>query len=63
MLKLDFQNNDYYQGFSSWMNYWGVNDLDIENGEIMGEKIINYPKLPHIIKSHIEGILSEKESG
>jgi len=63
LLKLTFEDEDCSQGISTWMNYWGVNDLDIEEGEIMGEKIINFHELPPIIKSHIEGILGEISSG
>ena len=32
LLKLEFKNNDYFQGYSTWSDYWGINDLDI--GEI-----------------------------
>ena len=59
LLKLEFQNNDCYQGSSVWQDYWGINDLDIENGKILGEKIINYLDLPPIIQAHIEKVLSE----
>ena len=62
LLILSF-NEDYYQGFSSWSNYWGINDSDIELGKIVGEQIINYHELPAIIKSHIEKVLSEIGSG
>ena len=62
LLKLFFKD-DYYQGYSTWCNYWGINDSDIEAGEILGEKIINYHELPAIIKSFIEKILSEIDSG
>ena len=58
LLKLEFQNN-CYQGSSVWQDYWGINDLDIENGKILGEKITNYADLPPIIQAHIEKVLSE----
>ena len=60
LLKLNCKN-DYHQGYSIWQDYWGVNDADIEEGEILGGKIINYYDLPAIIKSHIESVLSEIE--
>ena len=56
-------NDDYYQGYSAWNDYWGINDLDFEAGKILGEKIINYHTLPAIIKSHVEKILAEIDSG
>jgi len=59
LLKLEFQNNDCYQGSSTWQDYWGINDLDLENGKILGEKIINYADLPPIIQAHIEKVLDE----
>ncbi|MHB9071656.1 MAG: hypothetical protein ACYC54_14955 [Sedimentisphaerales bacterium] len=59
LLKLEFQNNDFYQGYSCWMDYWGINDLDIEAGKILNEKIINYANMPPIIQAHIERVLSE----
>lgn len=62
MLILTYQD-DYYQGYSAWQDYWGINDSDVEIGEILGEKIINYHTLPAIIKSHIEKILEEIDSG
>lgn len=52
-----------YAGFSRWSDYWGVNDAVIEEGLIFGEKIINYPCLPPMIKSQIEKVLYEIESG
>ena len=55
--------DDYYQGYSAWQDYWGINDSDFETGEILGEKIINYHQLPAIIKSHVEKILAEIDSG
>ena len=63
LLKLTFEEEDCSQGSSTWMNYWGINDLDIEEGQIMGDNIVNYHELPEIIKSHIEGILGENGSG
>jgi len=63
LLKLTFDDEDCSQGSSVWMNYWGINDLDIEEGEIMGGKIVNFHELPPIIKSHIEGLLGEVGSG
>lgn len=63
LLKMTFKDEDCSQGCSEWMYSWGVNDLDVEEGEIMGEKIINYHELPPIIQSHIEGILGEVGSG
>ena len=48
-----------YAGYTIWSSYWGVNDATIEEGSIFGEKIINYPDLPPIIKSHLEWLLSE----
>ena len=62
MLILTYQD-DYYQGYSAWHDYWGINDSDIEVGEILGEEIINYHTLPAIIKSHVEKILAEIDSG
>jgi len=59
LLKLEFQNNDFYQGSSTWQDYWGINDLDVENGKILGEKIINYADLPPIIQAHVEKVLDE----
>jgi len=59
MLNLEFKNNDSYQGSSTWMDYWGINDLDLENGKILGEKIINYADMPPIIQAHIEKVLDE----
>lgn len=59
LLDLSFKNNDCYQGSSTWQDYWGINDLDIENGKILGEKIINYLALPPIIQAHVEKVLSE----
>jgi len=53
LLKLTFDDEDCSQGISTWMNYWGINDLDVESGEILGKKTINYHELPPIIKSHI----------
>ena len=52
-----------YAGFTTWSSYWGVNDATIEEGFIFGEKIISYPSLPPIIKSQIEKLLYEIESG
>ena len=52
-----------YAGYTTWSNYWGVNDATIEEGSIFEEKIINYPDLPPIIKSHLEWLLSEENSG
>ena len=63
LLILEFKNNDYHQGYSSWYCFWGINDLDTEAGEILGDTIINYHELPPIIKSHIEWILSDLNSG
>ena len=60
MLILTYKDN-FYQGNSIWGHYWGINDLDIENGKISNEEIINYHQLPEIIKSHIERVLSEVE--
>lgn len=62
LLKLEC-NNGHYQGSSSWADFWGVNDLDIEAGEIWGEKIVNYPDLPTIVRAHIERVLAENGSG
>jgi hypothetical protein len=62
VLILSFKD-DYYQGHSAWNDYWGINDSDVEIGEILGEKIINYHTLPAIIKSHVEKILEEIDSG
>lgn len=62
LLKLTFKE-DYFQGSSIWADYWGINDSDIEAGEILGEKIINYHQLPAIIKSFVEKILAELDSG
>jgi hypothetical protein len=59
LLKLEFQNNDSYQGYSTWQDYWGINDLDIDAGKILGEKIINYADLPPIVQAHVEKVLSE----
>ena len=55
--------DDHHQGYSTWQDYWGINDLDIEAGEILGEEIINYHQLPAIIKSHVEKILEDVDSG
>jgi len=63
LLKLTFDDEDCSQGISAWCSYWGINDLDIEEGEILGENIVNYHELPEIIKSHIEGLLGEVGSG
>jgi len=60
---MTFDDEDCSQGSSTWCNYWGINDLDIEQGAILGYKIINYHELPEIIKSHIEGLLGEIDSG
>ena len=54
---------DSYQGISHWGNYWGINDLDIEAGDILGEQIINYCDLPPIIQAHVERVLAESGSG
>ena len=54
---------DSYQGLSSWGDYWGINDLDIEAGEILGEKTVNYCDLPPIVQAHIERIMAEIKSG
>ncbi len=62
LLKLTFKE-DYFQGSSIWADYWGINDSDIEAGEISGEKLINYYEVPAIIKSHVERVLSEAGSG
>jgi hypothetical protein len=59
LLKLEFKNNDFFQGSSTWQDYWGINDLDIEAGKILGEKIINYADMPPIIQAHIERVLDE----
>ena len=59
LLKLESQDEDSYQGISTWGDYWGTNDLDTERGEIQGDKIINYHQLPSIIKSHVEKLMSE----
>ena len=55
--------DDQYAGFSRWCDCWGINDAVIEEGTILGEKIINYPALPPVVKSHMEKVLSEVESG
>ncbi len=55
--------DDNFQGISYWGEYWGINDLDIEEGEIIGEQIINYCDLPGIIQSHVEKLLSCLENG
>ena len=55
--------DDSYQGTSYWGSYWGINDLDIENGKILGDIIINYYDLPPMIKSHVEWLMSENDSG
>lgn len=47
LLILNFED-DYFQGYSAWHDFWGINDLDIEAGHILGEKIINY----HQLSSH-----------
>ena len=52
-----------YAGIATWSSYWGINDATVEEGFIFGEKIINYPSLPPMIKSLIEKILFELESG
>lgn len=59
LLNLEFRNNDSFQGYSCWMDYWGINDLDIEAGKIFNEKIINYSDMPPIIQAHIERVLNE----
>ena len=63
LLKLEFKNNDCYTGTSTWTDYWGINDLDVEAGEILGDNIINYYDLPEIVKAHTERVMSEIESG
>ncbi len=48
------------QGISYWGDYYGINDLDIEEGSILGNDIINYYDLPPILRSHIERILDNR---
>jgi len=59
LLKLEFKNNDSYQGYSCWSDYWGINDLDLEAGKILNEKRINYLDLPPIAQAHVERVMEE----
>ena len=51
-------DNGECQGISIWGDYYGINDLDFEEGTISDAVIINYVELPSIIKSHIERLLN-----
>lgn len=48
-----------YVGWSRWADYWGINSGTIEEGSILGEKIINYPDIDPMVKSHIEYIIDQ----
>lgn len=50
-------NPSSMQGISHWGGYFGINDIDIEEGYIANGKIINWIDLPSIIKSHIEQMM------
>ena len=53
--------NQEYQGISYWGEYFGINDLDIDVGIILGGRIINYTDLPPVVRSHVEWLLNNGE--
>ena len=56
-LVIDYCYNDYSQGISQWSDFFGINDLDMEAGQILDQRMINYSELPSIIQAHYRQVV------